>query len=54
MIPPNATHESAGIYYKKGSHGFIYYWNEVKKEWQKSSYTSLQGLRKINARGEYD
>lgn len=48
--PKYATHEIAGLYYKYGSHGYVFYWQPNKKEWQRSSLKSLQSFNKIGAR----
>lgn len=41
-IPKGATHQlQTGMYYKYGLHNFLYYWNDAKKEWQKSDKKSI-------------
>lgn len=49
-LPKGATHvdDKTGTFYKRGSHGFIFYYDKKFKEWKRSHrINDLEGLDEI-------
>lgn len=47
-IPQGATHrDESGIWYKKGSHGFNYYWDKHSRSWERSHRELKQSERLV-------